>query len=256
LARLESLPEPYRSQLRWGNWLIGKENEWQVIPYTWIRAAMDRWKVDGGRDREIDAIACDPARGSDKAVIGKKKGSWVPPLEYHQERDTMYLVGLLQEVARGTGVPVTVDITGVGAGVYDRLREKAEIDRANVHNAERPGWVVDAYPINSSEKSLYTDSTGQLEFVNLRAYMWWHMRELLDPSNPLHLADPIALPPDKILLSDLSAPRWRMTSSGIIVESKIDIKKRIQRSTDAGDTVIMLFFDIGRSGQGRGGIWV
>lgn len=253
LSRLESLPEPYRSQLRWGSWLIGKENEWQVIPYAWVRAAMDRWHPDGGRGFEIDSVACDPARGVDKAVIGHKRGPWVAPLDYHQERDTMYLVGLLRKITRGTGVPAKVDIIGVGAGVYDRMREMSARDREDLEHLEN---VVDAYPINSSEKSLYTDSSGQLEFVNLRAYLWWHMRDLLDPANPCRLSDPIALPPDKILLSDLTSPRWRMTSSGIIVESKQDIKKRISRSTDAGDTVVMLFHDIGRSGQGRGGIWL
>lgn len=248
--RLESLPEPYRSQLRQGNWLVGKEDEWQVIPYTWIRAAMDRWSEKEGDFFEPSGFSCDPARGIDNAVIAKAHGPWVAPLYYRREKDTMYLVGELGKLAAGTGLPVKIDVIGVGAGVYDRARE------LNTEHAEDPDRIVHIYPINSSEKVQYSDSSGQLVFVNLRAYMWWHMRELLDPSNPLKIPEPIMLPPDKILLADLASPRWRMTSSGIIMESKIDIKKRIGRSTDAGDSVVMLFHDVGSAGSGLGGIWI
>src|SRR3990172_7700048 len=34
--RLESLPEPYKSQLKSGVWGIGKTDEWTVIPFQWV----------------------------------------------------------------------------------------------------------------------------------------------------------------------------------------------------------------------------
>ncbi len=71
---------------------------------------MDRWNPDGGRGHELDAFSCDPARGVDKAVVGRKRGPWVAQLDYYQERDTMYLVGLLRKEARGSSVPVKIDI--------------------------------------------------------------------------------------------------------------------------------------------------
>jgi hypothetical protein len=257
-ARLESLPEPYRSQLRDGNWLIGKEDEWQVIPYTWVRAAMDRWTPDGGREFEVSAVACDPARGVDKACLGHRRGNWVDELKYRNERDTMYLVGEIrliyaEELADGHTIPARIDVIGVGAGVYDRMRE---LNEELYQDPERRDQIVEAYPINSGEKSYATDQSGLLTLINVRAEMWWHMRDLLDPDNPLKLEEPVALPPDKLLLADLTAPRWRMTSSGILIESKEDLKKRIGRSTDAGDTVAMLFYETGGVGAGRGGIWV
>jgi hypothetical protein len=56
--------------------------------------------------------------------------------------------------------------------------------------------------------------------VNNRAQAYWQFRELLDPSNP----DPIALPPDRELRADLTAPRFKMMVGGIQIESKNDVK--------------------------------
>jgi len=49
----------------------------------------------------------------------------------------------------------------------------------------------------------------------------------------------IALPPDPELVSDLCAPRWKLTARGIQVESKDEIIKRLGRSPDCGDAVVM-----------------
>jgi hypothetical protein len=44
-ARLQSLPEPLRSQLLYGMFDAGAEDDpWQAIPTAWVRAAMERWK--------------------------------------------------------------------------------------------------------------------------------------------------------------------------------------------------------------------
>jgi len=258
INRLDSLPEPYRSQLRDGNWLVGHEHEWQVIPHQWVRAAMDRWTPEYGEQFELDAVACDPARGVDKATVGYKRGPWVGPIDYFNERDTMYLIGEIRRVygeqeGDGLETPARIDVIGIGAGIYDRMREIAAEMRQDPRQMRH---IVEAYPFNASEKSSATDHSGLLEMYNARAEMTWHMRELLDPDNPLDIEEPIRLPPDKILLADLTAPRWRNTSGGILVESKMDIKKRIGRSTDAGDLVCMLFYGLGGAGVGRGGIWV
>ncbi|MBA3569087.1 MAG: hypothetical protein H0W28_07030 [Pyrinomonadaceae bacterium] len=54
----------------------------------------------------------------------------------------------------------------------------------------------------------------------------------------------IALPPDDELIGDLTAPHWKVTSAGKIqIESKDDIRKRLGRSTDTGDPVVMAFHE-------------
>ena len=61
------------------------------------------------------------------------------------------------------------------------------------------------------------------------------MREALDPANP----DPIALPPDPQLRSDLAAYKWKLTKAGIQIGSKDEMKKEIGRSPDRGDAVCL-----------------
>ena len=65
--------------------------------------------------------------------------------------------------------------------------------------------------------------------------MWWRLREILEPGSGRELI----LPDDRELLGDLCAPRWKETSQGIQIESKDDIKKRLGRSTDCGDALVM-----------------
>ena len=77
---------------------------------------------------------------------------------------------------------------------------------------------------------------GKLGFRNLRAEAIWKMRELLDPESEIT----VALPPDPQLRADLASYRWKLISGGIIqIEMKEDIKKRIGRSPDDGDAVVM-----------------
>ncbi len=117
-----------------------------------------------------------------------------------------------------------VDVIGIGAGVVDRLRE---LNR-------------DVLPFNAAEHTERKDKSGELGFADVRSAAWWNLRELLE-------SEPIALPPDDELIGDLVAPKWRVMSGGKIkVESKDEIRKRIDRSTDNGDAVIQAFWDEGR----------
>jgi len=57
----------------------------------------------------------------------------------------------------------------------------------------------------------------------------------------------VALPPDDLLTGDLTAPHWRvMSNARIQVEGKDEIKKRLGRSTDDGDAVVMAFWEDAR----------
>ncbi len=49
----------------------------------------------------------------------------------------------------------------------------------------------------------------------------------------------MALPDDRELLVDLTAPRWELRAGGIVIESKEHIMERIGRSPDAGDAVVL-----------------
>jgi hypothetical protein len=69
------------------------------------------------------------------------------------------------------------------------------------------------------------------------------MRELLEPTSGTGMA----LPPDDMLIGDLTAPQLLPpTSSGKLhMESKEDLRKRLGRSTDHGDAVVQAFWNEG-----------
>ncbi len=136
----------------------------------------------------------------------------------------------------GEVAPLHVDPIGVGASVLDHLE------------AFVGPRVI---PVNGASASTETDFSGQLRFVNKRAEVWWKMREALDPTRPVK----VALPRDQRLFADLAAPRYRVTARGIQVEPKEEIKRRLGRSPDRGDAVVLaavrtpIFIDHNRGGR-------
>ena len=76
---------------------------------------------------------------------------------------------------------------------------------------------------------------------NVRAEYHWRMRDALDPTN----GDDIALPNDPELLADLCAPRYKITTAGVLVQDKKEIKERIGRSPDKGEAVMLCNYSTG-----------
>jgi hypothetical protein len=59
------------------------------------------------------------------------------------------------------------------------------------------------------------------------------------------------LPPGASLRADLTAPRFEITPNGLLIEDKADIVKRIGRSPDEGDAVVISWSE-GQEALGRG----
>ena len=214
-----------------GNFATSAEDN--VISLDWVEAANERWLdwVDADRPGDFQCLGLDVGRGGDKSVFAIRiKGEWdaIDTLRIDDQPDTMRVTGIANGILNRYGgklSKVIADVIGIGAGVIDRLRELGFEQ-------------VDAF--NAGSRSERLDMTGELGFVNRRSAAWWNMREMLDPANQLN----VALPPDSddILIGDLTTPKWTVVSGGKIkVESKDDIKKRLERSTDYGDAVIQAF---------------
>jgi len=72
--------------------------------------------------------------------------------------------------------------------------------------------------------------------LNQRCFGALHtLRDLLD----LERGEGLMLPPDQELLSDLTAPRWSMTTQGIKIEPTEVIVKRLGRSPDCADALVI-----------------
>lgn len=233
---LQSLPEPLRSQMLYGDFNAGIEDDpWQVIPTAWVEASMARWK-EPPKKAPMQSVGVDVARGGkDNTLIARlHEDNWFDvPLVYPgtQTPNGPTAAGLVIAAARDDAVQ-HIDVIGVGSSVYDFL------------NSSRQPVVA----INVSEKATGTDQSGRLRFKNQRSQWWWKMREELDPANNTGLI----LPPSKELLADLTAPKWELQGSTIYVESREEIIKRIKRSPDYASAYILALVKTPKVQQLRG----
>lgn len=224
-AILQGLREPLRSQLLYGDFTIGvTDDPWQIIPTSWVRLAQERWRNRERPDGPMTALGADIARGGkDQMVMAPRWGNYFGELIKHPGvtvNDGPKAAALMvKAVGADKGTPINMDIIAVGTSPYDILVSQ--------------GFAV--WGINFGEKSWATDKTHRLQMRNLRAEAYWSMMEALDP----HDGDDLALPDDPELLADLTAPRWKVSTQGVQVESKEDIVKRLRRSPDCGDAVVM-----------------
>ena len=225
-ATLQALPEPLRSQLLLGLFNIElSDNPWQVIPTKWVKLAQKRWREQQQPNVPLTAVGLDPARGGkDNTVLARRYDNWFAELEKHSGRSTPdgpSVAALCIEIDKD--VVIAVDVIGIGSSVVDCLI-------ANDHSV---------HAINFAEGTGARDRSGKIKMRNKRSECYWSLREALDPVH----GDDLALPDDPELLRDLCAPTWTLTTAGILIESKKDIKKRIGRSPDADDAVVMCHYE-------------
>jgi hypothetical protein len=225
-AVLASLPEELRRAYRDGNFAAGlKDHEFQVIPTAWIEAAQQRWRTDAGRGIAMTAIGLDVAQGGDDCtVLAARHGGWYAPLVRKSGRDTRdgSAVAAAVVALRRDRCPVVVDIGGGwGGDTVARLKDNG----------------IPVRGFNGANASTAKTRDGQLTFFNRRAEAWWRMREELDPGQDG--GSILALPADASIKADLAAPRWELTTRGIKIEDKDEIRKRLGRSPDEGDAIVM-----------------
>jgi hypothetical protein len=227
MSTLQALPEPLRSQMLYGDFQAGiQDDPWQVIPTAWVEAAQARW-FKPNRLAEMVSMGIDVARGGkDNTTIARRhEDMWFDePLEYPgTETPTGPATAGLCLGAMRDAAPMHIDVIGVGAAPYDFLVEARQ----------------QVTGVNVSEKAVGTDKSGRLRFKNLRSQLWWMMREALDPANNTG----IALPPGRQLLVELCAPTWELQGSVVYVEGREQIIKRIGRSPDQASAYILALID-------------
>lgn len=224
-STLQALPEPLRSQMLYGDFLAGREDDTrQVIPSSWVERAMKRWeeKRDPG---VMISQGVDVSRGGrDASIIANLyEDDWfdkLVELPGHAVPDGPTL-GTEILLGRRNGAPVHVDAIGVGTSVVDFL----------------VGQDVQVHPHTGSEACEGRDITGVFRFKNMRAYIYWMFRQALDPQYRKHW---IALPPDDMLKADLCAPTFKVLEGNVIqLLPKDQLVAKLGRSPDKGDAVTM-----------------
>lgn len=224
--RLQALREPMRTMFRDGDFTVGAvDDAWQVIPTNRVLEAQERWRNTPKPQVGLRAIGNDVAHGgADQTVISRLFGVWfdellIYPGEMTPNGDTT--AKYVQDVWDGLA-PIGVDATGYGASASDTMLN----------------WGMKPTPVNFGAGSDILDKSGKFRFFNLRAQMYFELAYALDPAS----GENICLPPSRTLRVDLCAPRYKVVSGKIQLEEKKDIKKRLNRSPDEGDAVVLAWY--------------
>lgn len=226
-AQLDSLPEPMRSALRDGNFMLARiDDPWQAIPTQWIREAQARWTDQPPAHAPMSAIAADIAQGgADQTILQARFDGWFARAMVFpgSETPTGNEVAGLIIANRRSNATIVLDMGGgYGGATLMRLRDNG-IEGIISHKG--------------AEASARRSADQQFGFFNKRSEAYWRLREALDPAQDGGSA--IALPDDPELVSDLTAPRYEITARGVKIEAKDDVVARLGRSPDKGDAVVM-----------------
>lgn len=201
-------------------------NEFRVgvlgeFPLGGSQAVIPRFKIESAVGREIDCRfypivwGVDVARfGDDRTALAKRKGrKLLEPVESWGGKDLMQTCGMIADryfAAEEKPIDIVIDVIGLGAGVYDRLKElNLPVTPCNV--AERKG-VLDGY-------------------FMLRDELWFTVREWFE-------TDAVSIPEDMDLIHELASVEYEFTSD---MKRKIANKKQIGWSPDLADAFIMTF---------------
>ena len=208
-----------------------------LIPDYWIELAVQRWKdhIRGNRTPD-EKLGVDVAgMGRDSSIICHRSNEYVSKFDAFQsggKADHMQLAGVVKNLLAGK-VDAFIDTIGEGAGVYSRLVEQ--------------GLQNKVYSCKFSENANgLHDVTGQYEFINMRAYLFWAVRDWLNPANKSEAC----LPDLPALRQELVEIKYIVQSNGkIIIEKKEEIKKRLGRSTDYADALANTFYPTKQAGM-------
>lgn len=228
---LQALPEPLRSLMLKGDFGVSQaDDRWQVIPTAWVEAAQKRWKKRP-RERvvaELTEIGVDVARGGrDKSVYAPRCNEYIDDLVLREGKATPDGQSVIRDIFEVLGgnpspnVEIKIDAVAVGSSPVDLGRM----------------FGLTIVPMFGGARSFARDKSTKLGFFNKRAEWIWKLMEALDPNS----GEEIELPPSRSLLADLTAPRWEHCPKGVKIEAKEDIKERIGRSPDEGESVIYAF---------------
>jgi len=200
----------------------------QLISKGWIAKARSRWDVYVTKHGEAPPEYAHGVMGQDVAEFGAdanvicfRYGGYVPKLLTWQGMDIIGSADRGVIEAKDKNVRVNVDATGVGAGVAPHM-QRAGCSAVGVKVASKP-----------------TERTDLGEFYILRDQLIWSVREFLrtDPS--------AMLPPDEILIEELSTPTYIVENGKIRVMQKKVMKELLKRSPDRLDALSLTFYDGG-----------
>ena len=205
--------ETQKRRLKYGDWEFSSDPA-ALVSFKDLIACT---KVEAEEGKKY--IGADIARmGDDSTVFAMFNGNALTELFKQKDTDTIHTAKDLKSFAVSRFVPaenVGIDTVGLGAGVYDYLKE-----------------------IRFTTKEIISGSTPTKDykgytFNNLRSQMWWAFREsVLNKEIRIDIDD-------QQMMTELTSLRYEIRNDKEIkVEPKKNLKKRLGHSPDRADAVV------------------
>lgn len=270
------LPENEKKRFLYGDWSVADEPD-QLIKMDWIIQANNVEHVPGR-----NAFGIDIARfGDDLTVFCLVNGNRLMSFEEYAQLRTTRIAQILRHRMRTIPVDASntrVDVLNMGAGVVDdcvkhgfnvveviaggkpyvppkeKTRELIMTKGNRAVGLRQPllangkGSVVDRlnggtghHYIPEALANPIMQEAFPYRFYDLRSQMYWVFARRLE-DNQFYLPEGVIHPK---AIEDLTALKYEIRQDKVLkVESKEDVFKRIGRSTDYGDALVMAAFDL------------
>lgn len=218
--------------------LFPKETADAVIPFEWLETVRVRSSNMEAVRKNMQGkkiLGIDVARyGDDETVFALRHGNVLTNLFRYSNLDVVEIAQEAKRIASIYGVDVIrVETIGLGSGVYDALNH-------SMHTIETNKAIqLEAYDPRANP----ADS----KFANLSSEAWWQLRELVKPaadsSTVLLFGPKISEETIEELVEQLSTRGYMLTPDGKIkIETKEVQKKKLGRSPDLADAVVIAFY--------------
>lgn len=208
--------------------LFPQDSKDGVIPYSFVTKARLAAPPPYGTER---TAGLDVGAGGDRTVLSPREGNTALEPYECRKTDPMETVGWTVNYINDLQLErVIVDVIGVGWGVAGRLKELSSHHKPNSEDTTHAAEIVE---FNAAQTS-----TEPKRFLNQRAEMWWLGRDACRTQawNLEIITDDIA--------AELIEPKYKIIDSSgkVKVEPKDDIIKRLGRSPDYADALLMAFW--------------
>lgn len=242
----EDVPDKVRELLTTRTWVSDRAKEWGEDNPLYIAKVMGEFPSDHPWSvvRLTDVYTCrigaprskeeqlpvhlgvDVGGGGDETIIRERRGM-VAGREWKETSDRPERIArlVLHAINETGATDVKIDSIGVGAGLVGELRNLKEL---GAHNARIHG-------VNVSEKATRPDL-----YFNLRSQLWWEVGRLASEQGAWDLSQ---MENADATVAQLLEPRYEHDLKGRIkVEPKDDVRKRLNRSPDNADALLLAFF--------------
>lgn len=195
-----------------------------VVPLSWVRQCQNVDREYTADDLLPVELGVDVGAGGDETNIRERRGVVAGRVARHKTPDPEVASGHVMQMIRETGATrVKIDSIGIGWGLAGLIRK----------SCREQDIACEVVNVNVGEAS-----TDPKRFPKLRDQVWWEIGRELSRSGGWDLSAV-----DETTVAQLIAPTWKPDSAGRYqIEKKADTIKRLKRSPDDADALLLAYY--------------